>query len=106
MEMKTTITFRHLQASEALKELVNSKLERVEKYVDDPAEVHVVLSVEKGRHTAEMILSAKGVKAQGSETSGDMYTSIDGALDKIEKTARRSHNKKVKRKTKPSRPSV
>ncbi len=104
--MKTTITFRHVQSSDALKDHVNAKLEKVEKYVNDPAEVHVVLSVEKGRHTAELILNAKGIQAQGTMTSGDMYTSIDGAVDKIEKTARRTHDKTVNRKKQINRPET
>lgn len=102
--MKTTITFRHTQSSDAIKAHVEEKMEKIEKYVDDPAEVHAVLSVEKGRHTAELILNAKAFQAQGTMTSGDMYSSIDGAADKIEKAARRRHDKAVDKKKYMNRP--
>jgi putative sigma-54 modulation protein len=97
--MNTTITFRHMQPSEALKDHVGERLERLRKYARDPVEVHVILDIEKNRHTAEVILTAKGVNAQSSITSEDMYTSVEAAIDKVEKNLRRHHDKKITART-------
>ncbi len=96
--MKITITFRHLTSSPAIKEHVEAKLERLDKYARKPLEAHVILDLEKNRHTAEIVVTGKGVQTTGTFTSDDMYTSIEAAVDKVEKALRRIHEKKVKAK--------
>jgi len=98
--MKSMITFRHMKASDAIKKYVMEKMEKLEKYSRKNMEAHVVLSAEnKTRQNAELIVSSKGIRAQGTASSSDMYASIDEAIEKVAKTLRRHHDKKVKEKT-------
>ncbi len=93
--MQITTTFRHMETSEALKTYVEEKLERVQKYIDEPIVAQVFLSVEKIRHTAEITLTAKGITIKASEETNDMYAAVDTVLDKIERQLRR-YKEKIK----------
>jgi putative sigma-54 modulation protein len=94
--MKTTITFRHMKSSTAVKDFVNEHLERLDRYFEKAKEAHVILSVEKYMQNAEVVLTAKGVRATGKSSTQDMYASIDEAIAKVEKALKRHHDKLVK----------
>ncbi len=93
--MQITTTFRHMESSEALKSYVEEKLERVQKYIDEPIVAQVFLTVEKIRHMAEITITAKGITIKASEETNDMYAAIDSVLDKIERQLRR-YKEKIK----------
>ena len=79
MNIEATFTFRNPEATEPLRDHALGKLERLEKYLFKPAAAHCILKVEGARHVAEITLNANGGRYVGTETSTDMYTSIDGA---------------------------
>lgn len=83
--MQTSVTFINLDSSETLKAYAREKLDRFDKYVDNPAKANVVLTVEKFRHIADINISGDGFVATGHEETSDMYSAIDMALDKLEK---------------------
>ena len=92
-EIDTTFTFRNTDATEALRTHAIDKLEKLNKFVVKPASAHIIFKVEGARHVAEITLSIKGGRFVGVETSNDMYTSIDGAVDKIRKQISRSRER-------------
>lgn len=81
--MQTSVTFKKIDPSDALKSYVQKKLDRFDKMLDTPAEANVVLSVEKIRHIAEITLICDKVKIHAKEESDNMYSSIDTLMDKI-----------------------
>lgn len=83
--MQVNVTFRHMDPTDALKDYAEEKLARLQKYVDWPLDVNVVLSTEKFAHVAEVTATTKGSSFNGSNRSEDMYASIDGAVDKVER---------------------
>jgi putative sigma-54 modulation protein len=91
--MQVSVTFRHMEATDALKSFASDKVSRIEKFVHAPTDAHVVLSVEKHLHKAEINVSANGLRIRGEEVSADMYGSIDGAAAKIERQLKRYRNK-------------
>ncbi len=92
--MQIAITFRHMESSEPVRAYAEEKLARVKKYIDEPIDVQVALSVEKKiRHRAEVTIVAKGVTIKGSEETNDMYAAIDAMVDKIERQLRRYKEK-------------
>ena len=92
--MQIAITFRHMEASEPVKAYVEEKVSRVKKYIDEPIDAQVVLSVEKKiRHSAEISIVAKGITIKGSEETNDMYAAIDAVVDKIERQLKRYKEK-------------
>lgn len=93
--MKMTVTFRHLQTTEAIKQHVEDKLEKFKKYLIKPIEAHVILSVEKFRQQCEVTLMARDFRATAMDTSDDLYTSIDRTMHKIERQLKK-HKEIVK----------
>lgn len=87
--MQLSITFRHMDASESLREYAREKVERVNKYIDRAGEAHVVLSMERHLHHAEIQIHSGSWMLRGREKSEDMCASIDGAMDKIERQLKR-----------------
>lgn len=88
--MNTNVTFRHMDSSDSLRDYAVGKLERVvDKYVHGTIDASVTLSVEKFRHIASYTVQIKNLTVKGDSSSEDMYSSIDLALDKIERQLRR-----------------
>jgi len=93
--MQLNITFRQFGSSDSLKEYAKEKVERVNKYLDRAGEAHVVLSLERHLHHAEITIHSGSWVLRGREKSEDMYASIDLAMDKIE-TQLRKYKEKIK----------
>lgn len=93
--MHITVTFRHMDSSDALRTYAEEKTERFQKYLSEPIEVHWVLSVEKIRHIADATITGSGVTIKAAEATGDMYSAIDSVLDKLEQQVRK-HKEKIK----------
>lgn len=91
--MQVMTTFRHMEQSEALKAYVEEKLERVNKYIDEPITAQVYFTVEKIRHIAEIVITARGITTKASEATNDMYAAVDMVLDKIERQLKRYKEK-------------
>jgi len=94
--MQVSVTFKHLEPSDAIRSYAEEKVKKINKYVDNAIEANVVLTVEKFRHIAEINLMANGVPVSGTEVTEDMYSSIDKVMDKIEKQLRR-YKDRIKR---------
>jgi putative sigma-54 modulation protein len=97
--MQTSVTFKNLDPSETLKAYVCDKLNRFDKYLYNPAEANVVLSVEKFRHIAEVNLIGDRLNIIGKEETEDMYSAIDMVLDKLEKQIKKNKQKVRERRT-------
>ena len=97
--MKFNIRGQNLQVTEALKEYIEKKLSKLEKYFESPVEsdVHVTLSVVKNIQTIEVTIPLSGVMLRAEERNSDMYASIDLVVDKLERQIRK-HKTKVNRK--------
>ncbi|MCP4688546.1 MAG: ribosome-associated translation inhibitor RaiA [Desulfobacterales bacterium] len=91
--MQTSVTFKKIDSSEHLKAYVCDKLDRFDRYLDNPAEASVVLSVEKFRHIAEVNITGDRLKINGKEETNDMYSAIDMVLDKLEKQIKKNKEK-------------
>ncbi len=91
--MQTSVTFKNLDSSEHLKAYVRDKLTRLDKYLHNPAEANVVLSVEKHRHIAEVNILGDRLSINGTEETTDMYSAIDMVMDKIEAQIKKGKQK-------------
>jgi len=97
--MQTSITFKNLDPSDHLRSYVSDKLNRLDKYLYNPAEASVVLSVEKFRHIAEINIVGDRLNIIGKEETEDMYSAIDMTLDKLEKQIKKNKQKNRERRT-------
>jgi len=92
--MQILVTFRHVDPSPALRAYAEEKLGRVNKYLRRPVDAHVILSVAKERHGAEITLKADHVTMFAEQTTHDLYSAIDLAVDKLEHQAQKLHEKR------------
>ena len=91
--MQISVTFKNIDPSDHLKSYVQNKLNKLDKLLENPAEANVVLSVEKIRHIAEIKIIGDRLNINCREKTGDMYSSIDLALDKLEKQIKKTKQK-------------
>jgi putative sigma-54 modulation protein len=96
--MHIDITFKNVDPSEALKDYATKRLSKIGKFIDRPAEAHVILSVEKIRHKAEVTLNADGVIVNAVEITEDLYSAIDMVMDKVERQIKKHKQKLQDRK--------
>jgi putative sigma-54 modulation protein len=85
--MRIEITGRHMDVTPALREFAEEKLRKLERLLDEPIEIHVVLGIEKHRHSAEILVRSRNVTLTGTEETGDLYASIGEVVDKVERQA-------------------
>jgi putative sigma-54 modulation protein len=92
--MNIEITGRQIEITPAIREFASDKLRKLEKLLDGPLEVHVVLAVEKHRHLAEIQVKSRAGVFSGAEETADLYASISEVADKLERQALK-HKEKV-----------
>jgi len=97
--MKFEFTGRHIDVTPALKAHVEEHFLRLGELFDGkPASAHVIMEVEKpGFHRSEIVLTWRSDTLTASSTDGDMYLSLNQTIDKIEKQARKLHDKVIDR---------
>ena len=96
--MRITITGRNIELTQGIKEAVEDKLAKLEKYFKPDTDVMVTLSVEKERQKVEVTIPTKGHTIRTEQTSNDMYVSMDLAEEAIEKQLLKYRTKIVSKK--------
>ena len=93
--MRYVITGRNIDVTEGLRNAVQEKIGKLEKYFTADTEVHVTLSVEKERQKIEVTIPVKGSIIRSEQVSSDMYVSIDLVEEIIERQLKKYKNKIV-----------
>ncbi len=83
--MRFQIKGKNIALSNALKDYVEKRLGKLDKYFDNNPEAIVTLVVEKERHRVEVTLPINGYILRGEEESNDMYECVDLVVNKLEK---------------------
>lgn len=81
--MRVIITSKNMNASDHLKQTIESKLDRLGKYFSNDIVANVTLSTEKGRQKIEATINAKGTIFRAEETTNDAYNGVDGVVEKL-----------------------
>ncbi|MFO7568045.1 MAG: ribosome-associated translation inhibitor RaiA [Enhygromyxa sp.] len=88
--MQTQFVFRHMDSSDALRNYAEERLTKIKRYFSDPLKVNCTFAVEKINHIAQFDVTLRnGLQLHSSETTENMYSSIDMALAKMERQVRR-----------------
>ena len=93
--MRFIIRGKNIEVTDGLKQAVESKIGRLEKYFTDDTEVYVTLSVEKGHQKIEVTIPVKGTIIRSEQVSSDMYVSIDLVEEVIERQLRKHKTKLI-----------
>ena len=87
--MKVTVIAKNMELTDALKEIVQKKISKLEKYFENNVEAKATLSVQKNRQIIEVTIPFNGVILRGEESTSDMYKSLDLVEDKLERQIRK-----------------
>lgn len=93
--MKFIIRGKNIDVTPALKETIEHKLGKLERYFTPETEIHVTLSVEREEQKIEVTIPLKGNIIRSEQSSNDMYVSIDLVEEIIERQLRKYKNKLV-----------
>jgi len=93
MLMEVTITGKQLDITPALKEFVEGRARKIEKYTTNATQVAFTLKVEKYRHLAEVLVKVNGYILQSEQETDEMYASVEKAMSKIERQLRKHKEK-------------
>ena len=93
--MKISIRGDKLVVTKAIKETIESKLERLEKYFEENADItaHVVVKVKNLDQTIEVTIPTNRFTLRAEETHEDLYAAIDKVIDKLERQIRKNKTK-------------
>ena len=94
--MKIKITGKELKATEAIKEYVEKKCERLQKYSEEEIDVQVTIKTEGINQVAEISAAINGDIYRAVTENKDLYASIDKDIDIIEGQIRKTKAKKEK----------
>lgn len=95
--MKFIIIGKNIDVTPGLKEAVENKLGKLERYFTPDTEIHVTLSVQRERQKIEVTIPVKGGIIRSEQESSDMYVSIDLVEEVIERQLRKYKNKIVEK---------
>ena len=94
--MNITITGKEVKATEAIKDYVEKKMERIERYFDSDVDVAVTIKAEKTEQIAEMSVKVRHETYRAVTSHKDMYASIDKDIDILEGQIRKWKTRKDK----------
>ncbi len=92
-DVRIHFTGRQMDVSNAMKQFVTEKLEKITKYWTSIQDINVTLSVEKYRHIAEIGVTGKPFSLNGEEVTSDMYASVGAVVEKLERQAKKQKEK-------------
>ena len=93
--MQLTMTGHHVEVTDALRQYVTKKLERINRHFDQVLDVHCILTVEKQHHKAEATVHAKGVHLHAHASEQSMYAAIDLLMDKLDRMVKKHKEKQA-----------
>jgi len=88
--MNLTISGHHLELTQAIREYVQTKLERIKRHFDHVIDIAVILTVDKlpekeKRQKAEITLRLRGKDLHAESIAEDLYAAIDALIDKLDR---------------------
>lgn len=100
--MKYNIRGNKVTVTDAIKEYVQTKLGKLDKYFENPEELtaNVVIRVDGINQIVEVTIPAKKMILRGEERNKDLYAAIDLVSEKIERQIRKNKTRLKKRKNK------
>jgi putative sigma-54 modulation protein len=92
--MKSSVSFRHMKSSDAVRSHIEERLEKIERFVKGDAEARFTLALEKHTHVVHLELVVDGsVQLQAATRSDDMYNSVDTAVECVVRQLKRARSK-------------
>lgn len=95
--MNIKVTGKNIEITDAIRQYVEDKADRLQKFENANTELNVVCSIEREEQIVELQLSHNGDFTKIEERNNDLYASIDLAMDRLERQMRKEKEKKEDR---------
>jgi len=95
--MKVQVRGRNIEVTDALKDYVGKRVGKLDRFIENLGDAQVTMTVEKNSHRIEVTIPVNGMILRGEESTGDMYTSTDLVVEKLEKQIEKYKGKLQKR---------
>ncbi len=95
--MRFTFTEKKVEPSQDLRTYAEKKIGKIDRLFRQESDAFVTFSIERGRHIAEVTLKNNGMFYRVTQSTGDMYASLDAAVDAIERQIRKNKTRLAKR---------
>jgi len=83
--MNLIVSGHHVEVTEAMRQYVAAKMDRVTRHFDNVIDVNVILSVQKLMQKAEVTVHVRGKDIHVECIDENMYASIDSLVDKLDR---------------------
>ncbi|MBE6871998.1 MAG: ribosome-associated translation inhibitor RaiA [Ruminococcaceae bacterium] len=83
--MKITVIGRKIEVDTKVKDYIEKKYRKFDKFFNEDADATVKLSLERGRHIAETTISYGGMIFRSQQENGDVFAAIDLSVDVLER---------------------
>lgn len=87
--LKLDVVGKNIDISEKVYSHIEKKLRKIDKFVDETNDVRIVIEKQRHNYRVEAFFKIYEKNMLSSELTSDLYASIDGAIEKIEKQIRR-----------------
>ncbi|MGV3026323.1 ribosome hibernation-promoting factor, HPF/YfiA family [Clostridium thermobutyricum] len=91
--MKVTVMSKNIEITPALREVIEKKISKLDKYFEKEVDAKVTISVQKNRHIVEVTIPFSGIMLRAEEATEDMYKSIDMVEEKLVRQIRKQKTK-------------
>ena len=95
--MKFVFTEKRTEIPDTLKSYAEKKVGKLDRYFKSDAEALITFSIERGRHNVEVTVRNANMYFRASESTNDMYASIDLAVTAIERQIHKNKTRRVKK---------
>ena len=95
--MKVTVIGKNIEVTPALKDMIEKKISKLDRYFDEEVKARATLAVQKNNQIVEVTIPFNGVVLRVEETTDDMYKSIDQVETKLERKIRKQKTKLTRR---------
>lgn len=93
--MNINIRGDKIEVTDSIKNYVKDKLERLEKYFDEPnkLDAHILIRVGNGNQIIEVTIPTSKYTLRAEEKNEDLYAAIDLVIDVLERQIRKNKTK-------------
>ncbi len=95
--MNFVFTERRLQVSDTLKAYAEKKIGKLDRLFKGESTAYITFSIERNRNIAEVTVKNNGMYYRVTESTNDMYVTIDAAVASIERQVRKNKTRLEKR---------
>jgi putative sigma-54 modulation protein len=95
--MKLTVLGKKVNVTDNFREKIQKKLSKLDKFFQDDAAAHVVLSNIKDKQTVEVTINSQNMMYRAQETTDDYMVSLEAVVDTLERQIRKNKTRLEKR---------